>query len=85
MDKKDLFLYDKEANKASKELDKYDLSGVLVQCKRYTLARIQDFILASYPQLEVHLDCLGNEEFMKYFEERYGAKFYPVETWFMSI
>lgn len=84
MDKnKELFTYCPEANNAVKELDKYDLSILLSGCKGSSLQRLQTHISDKYPQLEKHLDCLDDSEFMKYFETKYGVVFGETITYYL--
>ena len=76
MDKtKELFTYCPKANNAVKELDKYDLSKLLSECKGASLQRLQTRISDEYPQLEKHLDILDDDEFMIYFQTRYDIVF----------
>lgn len=82
--RENLFNYDAESHNATLILDDYDLSNILQTLGGRNLQGIQSAIANVYPQLEKSLDNLTNDEFITYFEDRYGVKFFSTEIWYLG-
>lgn len=84
-----MFEYDKNAEKAAKELDKYDFTKILNSCydnRKKDLWDIVDKIIEEFPELDVDcgaLDNLSGDEIMEYLSEKYNIGFYEITKYQM--
>jgi hypothetical protein len=81
-----MFEYSKEAMRAVKEIDKYDLKPAIHWCfknHKRIYYEVQDKIILEYPSLEQAIEDLTIDEFMEYLRQRYNIIFDEVSTYIM--